>query len=309
MRVIAKTGKNDLAMVYITETNDNKMIEFVESIQPPFSREEKWVFIISTLYGCPVKCRFCDAGTYYSGKLSEDDMFFQIKYLIKTRYDFNNIPVKRLKIQFARTGEPSFNMNVIKVIEELPDIHKNIMPSLSTIAPVNREEFFDKLMAKKKMKFRKNFQLQFSIHTTDERQRDLLIPIKKWSFKKISRYGEKFFDNNGRKITLNFALSENSIIDKRVLIDNFSPEYFLIKLTPINPTFQAQKNGLISDFFSSKINSIIENIKDSPFEVIESIGELEENHIGSNCGQYINTLKFGKELNDGYTYEIKKINY
>ena len=65
MKVLAKTGKDDLAVVYIAKTNSGKLIEFVESLQPPIPREKKWVLIVSTLFGCPVACRLCDAGSYY----------------------------------------------------------------------------------------------------------------------------------------------------------------------------------------------------------------------------------------------------
>jgi len=53
VKVIAKSGREDLATVYIAENENGKRFEFVESIQPPFTKEEKWVSIISTLYGCP----------------------------------------------------------------------------------------------------------------------------------------------------------------------------------------------------------------------------------------------------------------
>ena len=51
MRIIAKTGKENIAMVYIAEMDNGKLIEFVESVQPPIPREKKWVLIVSTLYG------------------------------------------------------------------------------------------------------------------------------------------------------------------------------------------------------------------------------------------------------------------
>jgi 23S rRNA (adenine2503-C2)-methyltransferase len=39
--------------------------------------------------------------------------------------------------------------------------------------------------------------------------------------------------------------------------------------------------------------------------VIVSIGEVEENYIGSNCGQYIRKhMEALKPIRDGYTYHI-----
>jgi len=107
MKIIAKTGKESIATVYIAETEDGKLIEFVESVQPPIPRQKKWVLTLSTLYGCPVGCRFCDAGNYYEGKLSLNDIMSQIDYLIVSRFPHREVSVHKFKIQFARMGEPS----------------------------------------------------------------------------------------------------------------------------------------------------------------------------------------------------------
>ena len=50
--VKAKAGDEKIATVYVAETAEGRMIEFVESIQPPLPIEKKWVLIISTLHGC-----------------------------------------------------------------------------------------------------------------------------------------------------------------------------------------------------------------------------------------------------------------
>ena len=117
MKIIVKTGDENIAMVYMAETEDGKLIEFVESVQPPIPREKKWILTLSTLYGCPVGCRFCDAGIYYEGKLSKDDIMSQIDYLIASRFPDREVPVPKFKIQFARMGEPSFNQNVLNVLQ------------------------------------------------------------------------------------------------------------------------------------------------------------------------------------------------
>ena len=294
MKVIRSYGRDDLAMVYVARTDDDKLLEFVESIQPPRTIEEKWVLIVSTLYGCPVNCLFCDAGGNYEGKISVDDILKQIDFMVKKRFNSNNIPVEKIKIQFARMGEPSLNNNVLEVLNRLPEIYNtpNLIPCISTIAPCGTDDFFNKLLTIKRDLYMKNFQLQFSIHSTDVEQRDKLIPIKKWDFHKISNYGEKFYDVGGRKITLNFAINNYSIVEPKIIAMYFSPEKFLIKITPINPTFKAEKNNLTSknDFYEN-VGSLVADFKKFGFDTILSIGELEENQIGSNCGMYINRCK------------------
>ncbi len=307
MKILAKTGNEDIATVYLMETDQGKKIEFVESIQPPLKREDKWVLIISTLYGCPVGCRFCDAGGFYQGKISEKDMLAQIDYMIKRRYPDGKVPAKKFKIQFARMGEPSLNKDVLKVINVLPEIYDapGLIPSISTVAPDGTDDFFETLMEIKKNKYPNKFQLQFSIHTTDTKQRDWLIPIKKWSFEKIAQYGSKFYDKNGRKITLNFALSDDSEIDPDVLLNYFDPEKFLIKITPVNPTYRATENKLQSTKVFQNPDELINVISSKGYDVILSIGELEENKIGSNCGQYVLRQETqNTKINEAYTYKI-----
>lgn len=311
MKILAKAGRDDLATVYIAENNRGSRIEFVESVQPPVPRDKKWVLIVSSLFGCPVKCRFCDAGGCYSGKLSEEDLFFQIDYMIKNRFQDEKISVERLKIQFARMGEPAYNNAVLDVLKKLPQKYNIpiIMPSVSTIAPSGRESFFDELIDIKNKLYFGKFQMQFSLHTTDQPHRDWLIPVKKWDFPEIAAFGDRFFVKGDRKITLNFALAENNPIDTEVLRNYFDPEKFLIKITPLNPTGTAKENGLESYIRPERHSyPVLNELESAGYDYILSIGEWEENKIGSNCGQYItNFLEKETELEEGYTYTLQRV--
>ena len=308
MKVIKRIKENNIANVFIAENSDGKQFEFVESIQPPLTIKQKWVLILSTLYGCPVGCKFCDAGGNYHGKLSFDELMFQIDYLINQRFPNKYVDSDKFKIQFARMGEPSFNDNVLNVLEAIPSTFsmKSFVPSLSTIAPVGTDNFFKKLLKIKENLYPNDFQLQFSLHSTDEVQRDELIPIKKWSFEKISEYGRRFYSPMGKKITLNFAMGKTNILNIKELKYYFDPKIFLVKLTPVNPTFKAKENKIESLIKPGIKNySLINELNEEGFEVILSIGELEENKIGSNCGQYINAINQKNETIDhSYSYGL-----
>ena len=310
MRVIAKTGNDKLATVHVAKSDKGKLLEFVESVPPPFTIEEKWVLIISTLYGCPIKCCFCDAGSYYTGKPTKDELLFQIDYLIKNRFGGKSVPSNKFKIQFSRMGEPSFNPAVLEALKDIPTRYDapGFYPSLSTIAPNGTDKFFGELLLIQNKYYKNKFQFQFSIHSTDLNQRDWLIPVKKWGFEKMAKYGEKFHIGNEQKVTLNFALSDSSIVEPEALLRHFNPEHFLIKITPVNPTFKAKKNNLDSSFAkSSKQNVIIDNLRNAGYEVIISIGDLTENEIGSNCGQHVmNFLENKVKLKNSYTFPIQK---
>ena len=312
MKVVASAGKEEVAVVYIGELENGKLVECVESLQPPHSREEKWVLLVSTMFGCPIGCLMCDAGGYYEGKPTAEEIFEQIDFLVRKRYPDGNIPSRQFKIQFARMGEPALNPHLLQVLDELPTRYHapGLMPSLSTVAPHGTEEFFERLLEIKNDKYRGgHFQFQFSLHTTDDGLRDRIIPAKKWGFEQIAEYGQRFYSEGDRKITLNFALARGMPVDEQVLLRHFSPQKFLIKVTPLNPTYRAIENQLssyISAQHTGESYEIIQNLRDSGYQVIVSIGELEENLIGSNCGQYIRRhLLASKEIEDGYTYAVQ----
>ena len=45
LRIVDSHGNDELARVFVAELADGALIEFAESVQPPFPREEKWVLI------------------------------------------------------------------------------------------------------------------------------------------------------------------------------------------------------------------------------------------------------------------------
>jgi len=314
MKVFAETGDSRIATVYMADLGDERIVEFVEALQPPYTRSERWVLMVSTLFGCPIKCRICDAGGQYRGKPTGEQIFEQIDYVVEKWFPDRKVPCEKFKIQFARMGEPALNHAVLDVLEELPKRYQapGLIPSLSTIAPHGTENFFDRLLdIKNHLYANGKFQFQYSIHTTDPVQRDLLIPVRKWDFAKLSKFGERFFRAGDRKITLNFALAKGMQMDPLVLLDYFDPQKYLIKITPINPTYKAVQNGIFSYIDPAETDEqdkLTTCLINTGYEVIVSIGELEENQIGSNCGQYVLNYLHSQNNNlDGYTYPVQML--
>ena len=304
MKLVAEYGDEDLAKVYVAQMRDDfeggskkYLVEFVESVQPPKPREEKWVLIVSSMFGCPIGCKMCDAGGNYSGTLTEKEIISQIDYIVKRRFPDGAVPVPNFKIQFARMGEPSLNPAVLDAMESLPGAFKapGLHVSLSTVAPDNKKahDFFERLIGVKNKHYPNGrFQLQFSIHTTDVKKRDELIPTRKWSFDDIASYATRFSPPNSgdKKVTLNFAPAAGYPIDASVIRQHFDPEMFVIKLTPLNPTVRSHEASMRSAIDPSWGNTsahFVDGFRKEGYDVILSIGELEENRIGSNCGQFI----------------------
>lgn len=300
IKVLAEYGREDLAKVYVAEMRGSKehLVEFVESVQPPIPREKKWVLIVSTLFGCPVGCKMCDAGRIqYGGRLTSEEILAEIDYMVRKRFPDGSIPISKFKIQFARMGDPALNPEVLTVLEKLPNIYDapGLLPSISTVAPKNSEDFLDKLLQIKNHFYRDGrFQLQFSVHTTDIKKRNELIPVSKLSFEYIAAYGKRFYVNDDKKITLNFAMSEGYPVDVNLIRRYFDPDIFIIKLTPINPTESVKCNKIVSKidaYDPNSANQIIDDFRSQGFDVILSIGKVEENKIGSNCGQFVTNVK------------------
>ncbi len=313
MQVIASAGRDDLARVYIARGEAGRHVEFVESLQPPWPREKKWVLIVSCLYGCPFACRICDAGGDYRGTLRRDEILFQIEYMVRRRFPDQIVPSAKFKIQFARMGEPSINPAVLDAIVALPERLQapGLIVSLSTIAPAGRDGFFARLLEVKERFPAGTFQFQFSLHTSDEEKRRELIPAPTWNFAAMAEYGRRFLRPGDRKVTLNFALAEGYPLDAGALLSWFDPACFLVKITPVNPTVRARESGLRPVFDGKRQDGeTAERLRRAGYEVIVSIGELEENAIGSNCGQFIRSFLAGKGApppEESYSYPLEKI--
>lgn len=293
VRIVETRGDDRLARLFVGRLRDGSLIEFVESVQPPVPRSRKWVLIVSTLKGCPVGCPICDAGGHYRGKLSAREIQDQIDLLVASRFPGGDPGIPKLKIQFARMGDPAFNESVLEVLEGLPERYprSGVLPSISTVAPAGCGRFFDRLLEIKQHRYGGGrFQMQFSVHATGEALRRRLVPVPTWSLEEMARYGERFWRPGDRKITLNFAPAKGCVPDPVALRAVFDPERFLIKLTPINPTRAARRaglDGLIDPHDPAACERVAASFGEAGFEVLLSIGELRENQIGSNCGMFV----------------------
>jgi 23S rRNA (adenine2503-C2)-methyltransferase len=320
MIVIAEYGNDELAKVYVAmmreaDASKKHLVEFVESVQPPLPRDKKWVLIVSSMFGCPIKCRMCDAGGDFGGRLNAEEILEQIEYLVRRRYPDGRVPVPKFKIQFARMGEPSLNPAVLDAMERLPKAFNapGLNVSMSTVAPNNPQtrRFFEKLVSVKERLYPGGrFQLQFSIHTTDKVRRNDLIPVKKWTFSEIAAYGNRFAhpETGDKKVTLNFAPVKGYPIDASAIREYFDPEKFIIKLTPLNPTVRSNEEALESAIKPDNMRvaeKLVQEFKKEGFEVVLSIGELEENKIGSNCGQFIQRA-LGVDNRPRQSYELER---
>ena len=250
MRILERRQVPGLATLYLADSGrPERVMEFVDTLEPGVPRSEKWVMMISTQIGCPVGCLLCDAGTLgYRGNLTAEEMLEQVRQIAGDNPGLNPRSHPKVKIHFARMGEPALNPEVLKALIHLGR-HSGwpgLVPSVSTVAPKSPavEPFFEQLIAVKRDFFGGGrFQLQFSVHSTDEAQRRRLVPVRTWTLEEIAAYGERFVRPGDRKITLNFAAPPGAPLDAAVVERVFRPDRFLVKITPVNPTETSDRRG------------------------------------------------------------------
>ena len=295
MKILERREVPGLAELYLAELPGEgmRLIEFVDTVEPGVSKAEKWVLMISTQFGCAVGCRMCDAGAMgFHGNLSAGEMLAQVREVIAGNPGLDPRAHPKFKIHFARMGEPALNPAVLEALALLPSElpFPGLLPSLSTVAPKTPEAgaFLERLIGIKNAHYTGGrFQLQFSVHATEAALRKKIVPIPVWSPEEIAAYGKRFVGPGDRKVTLNFALPEGQRLDVAELKRVFDPALFLIKVTPVNPTYSADLNGTsyVWNNPPAGLSGDAAALEQAGFKVIISPSSPDEISAETSCGQ------------------------
>ncbi len=297
IEVISSQGLPDVAHVMVgrIDGRDDRVLEFVDGLDPALPRHDKWIVNVSTQYGCPVGCPFCDAGFRYRGDVSAAVMLERIQRVLERHPPQLARSCRKLKVHFARMGEPALNPAVLEVLDQLPALIPNpdLWGCVPTVAPQRAETWFEGLLAVKSKHYRGRFQLQFSLNTTCPERRRRLTPFPHQPIGWVSAYGQRFFEPGDRKVVLNFALASGVPFDPAVVAEHFDPACFAVKLTPLNPTQQGREQGLdtgLSAAAPALMEAAVAQLHAHGFDVVISIGDPREDQVGSNCGQAVRRL-------------------
>lgn len=260
----------------------------------PVDLSKKWVATISTQKGCPMRCKFCDVPKFgFYGDASIDDLAYQIKTIIRNE-DVHK--TDRFNVHFARMGEPTWNKNVLAFSIILKDIvrgsgltAKTVHPVISTMLPkANKHlvQFVRTWCAIKNELYNGEAGLQFSINSTDDKQRDELFDGKSLSLDEISALAKELPMPKGRKYTLNFPVTAQTILDAKRLSELFDKEKFIVKITPIHKTHSAIENGFeVSGYADYDVYRQFEQpLLDEGWDVIVFVPSKEEDSDRITCG-------------------------
>jgi 23S rRNA (adenine2503-C2)-methyltransferase len=201
VRSIASGDKNVRKYVYDFNT---AIAESVLYKYPTY--KERTVICCSTQSGCPIGCRFCGAGDAFVRSLTADEIVAQVQYLFADQH-IDPAQVQRLQIMFMSMGEPLLNMkNLGLAIARLHALYPRAALLVSTSAPDVDYLPFNKISAEVP-----TVGLQFSVHESTDRARDLLIPFKKkLTLAQIAERGVAWHRATGRRPFFNYCAHEQN---------------------------------------------------------------------------------------------------
>ncbi|MDU7030109.1 MAG: hypothetical protein E6357_20795 [Clostridiales bacterium] len=254
------------------------------------------VICCSTMSGCPVGCKFCGTGNKFIRNLNSDEIVDQIETILKDNNILDiNSKGERFQIMFMSMGEPMLNFSSVEsAIRILNHKYDNAELLLSTVAPDEPKSFSRLLSLSEEIS---KIGLQFSIHKSDDMQRNKLIPYEsKYSLSQIRDYGILWWKETGRHPYLNYCIDgkNNTKQDAERLQMLFSP--------------------LVFNFTFSVVCSKNENMKEAGFKNLDDIRNFERNFlqkgyntrifdpagqddIGGGCGQLWYVQQWMKDHN------------
>ena len=275
---------------------------------------EKWVITVSTQYGCPMKCTFCDVPNLkWRGNAKFEDLKQQLYNAISL---FPNVKyTERLNLHYARMGDPIFNENVFEfsrwMIANKKQIAKDtglrievLHPVLTTSLPRKFQKLEQRILEWCEIKnelYNGQAGLQFSINSTDETQRTEMYRDMQLHLEDFARIADKMPEPVSRKYCLNFAFSTDFVIDAEKVRKLFDPEKFMCKITPIHNNTACTENGIktVGGYDSWKpYQAPEEDLKKAGFDVLVFVPSIDEEDGLVTCGNAIlgnSQLKYHEE--------------
>ena len=301
MKMIGEKKEKNMFKVF--ESSDNNVSKYVFTSQDMVtelvlykygSYLERTVICCSTMSGCPVGCTFCGTGKKFIRNLKSLEIIEQILTVLNDKGLLQTInDSKRFQIMFMSMGEPMLNWDNVELsIIELNKMFPKAELLLSTIG-INDNNVLGRIL-KLSEKISK-VGLQFSIHKSNENDRNELIPfMNKLTLRQIRQFGGIWNTYTGRKVYLNYCIdgTNNTQQDFENLVKLFNPIVFnftfSVVCSPEESMHEVEFRNLdIIHEFSNKFVELGYNTR-----VFNPEGQDD---IGSGCGQLWYVQKWMKE--------------
>lgn len=270
---------------------------------PVMPLSEKWVVTLSTQYGCPMRCTFCDVPNIrFNGNASFDDLYRQVKTALGL---FPGVTYAgRLNLHYARMGDPAYNQDVLDFTRWLWGNKDQIRadtgvavdvlhPVFTTSSPRKLKKLPDRVHEWASIKndlYNGQAGLQLSINSTSDAQRDEMFAGQALPLADIAHMVSDLPAPRGRKYCLNFAYATGFEVDAVKLADLFDPNRFMVKITPIHNNTACRRNGIetIGGYESyAPYRQPEEALKQAGFDVLVFVPSMDEEQGLVTCGNAV----------------------
>jgi len=285
MRDVSVDGKQHIE---VRETNDPHVIwkHLVEY-------KEKWLLTVSTQRGCTHSCQFCDVAKLpFRGNLTQNEIEAQVRLILENTPHVKES--RKVKIGFARMGEPAWNLNnVIGAMKNLPMISNELgrqfrwLPCFNSILP-RKADCISAVVETKERDFKGFLHFQISCNSTNEEKRkELFGGADVLSIEEIIKQINNI-NITKRTVTLNFIVIDGVEVSvKKLKKMGLNKDKFTVKLIPLNNTLIAQENDLKTYANYSNYEKLLQLRTSFEQEgipvVVDAIAKCEE--AGLCCGQ------------------------
>jgi len=266
-----KYSKIDNSYKFIIKTSDNNFIESLAMLE-----DKRVTLCLSSMIGCPLKCKFCATGTLLRFKRNLEcseilGQFILVQDFLKT---------KITNIVYMGMGEPLLNReNVEKSIEilrskDILNFSKNRITISTSGISKNLATFINKLKVK----------LAVSINFSTNKQRCQFMPVcEKYPLNILINELKKIILSKRDYITIEYLMINNlndSLDDAIKLRNLFKDLKVKVNLIPYNPI----KNFWGEPSSEDKINTFAKYLK-SQF-IFVSVRRSKGKNINGGCGQF-----------------------
>ena len=271
---------NDGTIKYSLKLHDSKLVEGVL-----IPSKKRLTACISSQVGCSLSCTFCATGTLkLERNLNYAEIYDQI--FILNEEALLNFGKPLSNIVYMGMGEPLLNYeNLLKSIELVSSKNGlSMSPKRITVSTAGIAKMIKKLADDEV-----RFNLAISLHSSDDKRREELMPINKSiNLEELKEAIKYFFEKTGTRITYEYILFKDindSLDDAHELVKFCKSTPCKVNLIEYNSVdnipFQKASNNKTEKF----INFLNEK------NVIVNLRRSKGKDINAACGQLVNKLK------------------
>ena len=271
---------SDGTIKYSLKLYDNKLVEGVL-----IPSKKRLTACISSQVGCSLSCTFCATGTLkLERNLNYAEIYDQI--FILNEEALLNFGKPLSNIVYMGMGEPLLNYeNLLKSIELVSSKNGlSMSPKRITVSTAGIAKMIKKLADDDV-----RFNLAISLHTSDDKKREEIMPINKSiNLEELKESIKYFFEKTGTRITYEYILFKD-------INDSLDDAHELVKFCKSTPCkvnlieYNSVDNIPFKKASNNKTEKFINFLNEK--NVIVNLRRSKGKDINAACGQLVNKLK------------------